>query len=157
MRWVLLKIKVTKMKNPTKKQRELLDFISQFTTEHGYNPSYREIMSALHYKSVSTVATHINNLVTLGCLKKTDHSARSLEVVGQEKKGYANSLKIKPSQEKWLVDIITARFKAIENKKSSQKEIDDLFVLVGALHVLGLEEVAKTFKIRLIIISNQTD
>ena len=143
--------------NPTKKQRLLIDFIAQFTTEHGYNPSYREIMNALAYKSVSTVAVHINNLVASGYLKKTNHSARSLEVVGQENDDYDNLLAIKPAQEKWLVDIIKARFSAIDKKKPSQKEIDDLFVLVGALHVLGLEDVAKTYKIRLIIISNQTD
>lgn len=143
--------------NPTKKQRVLIDFIVQFTSEHGYNPSYREIMNALDYKSVSTVATHINNLVASGYLKKTDHSARSLEVVGQDNDEYDNLHVIKPSQEKWLVDIIKARFAAIDDKKPSQKEIDDLFVLVGALHVLGLEDVAKTYKIRLIIISNQTD
>ena len=144
-------------KKPTKKQRELLDFISQFTSEHGYNPSYREIMNALGYKSVSTVANHINNLVALGYVKKTNHSARSLEVVGQEATEYAQDSTIQPAQEKWLVDIITTRFKAIEKKKPTQKEIDDLFVLVGALHVLGLEDVAKNFKVKLIIISNQTD
>ncbi len=144
-------------KNPTKKQRELLNFIAQFTSEHGYNPSYREIMSALNYKSVSTVAAHINNLVTLGMIKKTDHSARSLEVVGEEKTTYHQEVIMKPAQEKWLVDIIKDRFDAIEKKMPTQKEIDDLFVLVGALHVLGLEDVAKTFKIKLIIISNQTD
>ena len=143
--------------NPTKKQRVLIDFIAQFTSEHGYNPSYREIMGALDYKSVSTVASHINNLVALGYLKKTDHSARSLEVVGQEGDAYSNPLALKPAQEKWLVDIIKARFGAIEKKKPTQKEIDDLFVLVGALHVLGLEDIAKTYKVKLMIISNQTD
>jgi repressor LexA len=142
--------------NPTKKQRELLDFISKFTAEHGYNPSYREIMNALEYKSVSTVATHINNLVAAGLLKKADHSARSLEVVGDDEKRYSSITPIKQAQEKWLVDIIKDRFKAIENKKPSTKEIDDLFVLVGALHVLGLKDVAKDFKIKLLIISNQT-
>jgi SOS-response transcriptional repressor LexA len=34
---------------PTKKQRELLDFIAAFITEHGYSPSYREIMNGLNY------------------------------------------------------------------------------------------------------------
>ena len=143
--------------HPTKKQRELLDFLGQFTLEHGYNPSYREVMNALGYKSVSTVATHINNLVVSGHIKKTDHSARSLEVVGGAQGGYSREITVKPSQEKWLVDIIKARFVSVENKTPTQKQIDDLFVLVGALHVLGLEDVAKAFKIKLIIISNQTD
>lgn len=66
---------------PTKKQRELLNFIDTFIKGNGYGPSYREIMRALEYKSVSTVATHVDGLITRGYLRKTDNSARSLEVV----------------------------------------------------------------------------
>lgn len=66
---------------PTKKQRELLTYIETFIKETGYGPSYREIMRALEYKSVSTVATHVDGLIARGFLRKRDHSARSLEVV----------------------------------------------------------------------------
>lgn len=67
---------------PTKKQRELLQFIDNFIKGNGYGPSYREVMRALEYKSVSTVATHIDGLIARGYLRKETHSARSLEVVG---------------------------------------------------------------------------
>src|ERR1700761_3466380 len=66
---------------PTKKQKELLAFIEAFITEHGYSPSYREIMNGLEYTSVATVALHVGNLIKRGHLRKRDHSARSLEVV----------------------------------------------------------------------------
>ncbi len=66
---------------PTKKQRELLSFIDGFIKGNGYGPSYREVMRALDYKSVSTVATHIDGLITRGFLRKKDNSARTLEVV----------------------------------------------------------------------------
>ena len=66
---------------PTKKQKELLNFIDGFIKGYGYGPSYREIMRALDYKSVSTVATHVNSLITRGWLVKKDHSARSLVVL----------------------------------------------------------------------------
>lgn len=66
---------------PTKKQRELLSFIDGFIKGNGYGPSYREVMRALDYKSVSTVATHINGLIARGWLVKRDNSARTLEVV----------------------------------------------------------------------------
>ena len=66
---------------PTKKQRELLSFIDGFIKGNGYGPSYREIMRALDYKSVSTVATHIDGLIIKGWLIKKDNSARTLEVV----------------------------------------------------------------------------
>ncbi|MCL2869310.1 hypothetical protein FWF48_00660 [Candidatus Saccharibacteria bacterium] len=66
----------------TKKQTELLEFIASFIDEHGYSPSYREIMTAMGIKSVSTVAQHVDNLIAKGVVKKTDGSQRSLEVVG---------------------------------------------------------------------------
>lgn len=69
---------------PSKKQRELLNFIDGFIKGNGYGPSYREIMRALDYKSVSTVAVHVNGLIARGFLRKTKNSARSLEVVPEE-------------------------------------------------------------------------
>lgn len=65
----------------SKKQQELLSFVDGFIKGNGYGPSYREIMRALGYKSVSTVAIHIDNLITKGYLARSDKSARSLEVV----------------------------------------------------------------------------
>jgi len=65
----------------TKKQQELLQFIDGFIKGHGYGPSYREVMRALGYKSVSTVAIHVDQLIAKGYLEKKDNSARSLQVV----------------------------------------------------------------------------
>lgn len=66
---------------PSKKQRELLAYIDSFIKSNGYGPSYREIMRALGYKSVSTVAVHVDGLIARGLLRKKDNSARSLEVL----------------------------------------------------------------------------
>ena len=133
---------------PSKKQRELLSFIETFISGHGYGPSYREIMRALNYKSVSTVAIHINGLIAKGHLIKRDRSARSLEVVtktGVEPKRATN---INAADEKWLVELIQAKFAAYE-QKPTEKARDNLYVLVGALHVLGMDEPATMFKARL--------
>ena len=65
----------------SKKQQELLSFVDGFIKGNGYGPSYREIMRALGYKSVSTVAIHIDGLIAKGYLARRDNSARSLEVV----------------------------------------------------------------------------
>lgn len=70
-----------KRENTTKKQRELLNYLAEFVEANNYAPSYREIMKALNYKSVSTVANHIDSLITKGYLSKRDNSARSLEIV----------------------------------------------------------------------------
>jgi repressor LexA len=133
---------------PSKKQKELLTYIEEFIAQHGYGPSYREVMRALDYKSVSTVAIHINGLIKKGHLLKRDRSARSLEVIKVTPTTPAASPAISPAKEKWLVDLIQKRFDSYE-KEPTEKARDDLFVLVGALHVLGLEEAAVAAKSRL--------
>lgn len=73
--------------HPSKKQIELLRFIETFTKGNDYSPSYREIMRALGYKSVSTVASHIDQLVTKGYLERDTYSPRSISVVGMTSTG----------------------------------------------------------------------
>lgn len=138
---------------PSKKQRELLSFIDGFIKGHGYGPSYREVMRALNYKSVSTVAVHIDELITKGYLRKRERSARSLEVIGREE-SFHQAASAAKGQEKWLLDKVQSYFKKAE-QKNSQKLIDDLFVLVGALHILGLEEDYKTYKNQLLALQKQ--
>jgi SOS-response transcriptional repressor LexA len=141
---------------PTKKQRALLEFIAQFISEHGYSPCYREIMVGLGYTSVATVSLHINNLITRGHLQKRDHSARSLEVISVEaEKGYLVK-PLKVADEKWLVDIIESRFLSVENSDQPvDREVDGLYVLVGALRVLGLEGAAQSFMPRLALLKKK--
>lgn len=67
----------------TKKQQELLQFIGDFIGEHNYAPSYRETMAALGYKSVSTVAVHVDALIAKGYLTKSDKSARSIRLASE--------------------------------------------------------------------------
>lgn len=135
---------------PTKKQREMLTFIEQFITEHGYSPSYREIMTGLNYTSVATVALHINNLIKRGHLRKRDHSARSLEVTAPTDAPTIPSNAIKPGEEKWLVEKVEHLFADVESLgELSQETVDQLYVMLGALRVLGLEGAAQSFIPRL--------
>jgi repressor LexA len=137
---------------PTKKQKELLSFIEGFIAEHGYSPSYREIMSSLHYTSVATVALHVNNLIKRGHLRKRDHSARSLEVVRTEPgPAKVTSNQVKPGEEKWLVDKVEHAFQQAENTggQVADMTMDNLQVLVGALRALGLEGASQSFVPRL--------
>lgn len=138
---------------PSKKQRELLAFIDTFIAGHGYGPSYREVMRALNYKSVSTVAVHINGLIAKGHLIKRDRSARSLEVVDVPREAPKTDA-VTAHDEKWLVDRVQSRFEAYE-KEPTKKAHDDLYVLVGALHVLGLDAPATAFKAKLTSLAKQ--
>jgi len=83
---------------PTKKQTELLQFIREFSEEHDYSPSYREIQAALGLRSVSAVAEHIDNCVTRGFLRKTPGSARSLEIIDRDQPVYFAEVKSKITQ-----------------------------------------------------------
>ncbi|MEX1995234.1 MAG: hypothetical protein WD887_00450 [Candidatus Saccharimonadales bacterium] len=137
---------------PTKKQRELLSFIEQFIAAHGYSPSYREIMQGLNYTSVATVSLHVNSLIKRGHLKKRDRSARSLEVIksGNSLKTDMAPKQLKASEEKWLVSKVEIFFKEVENSpKVVEREVDRLYVLIGALKVLGLDGAAQSFIPRL--------
>jgi SOS-response transcriptional repressor LexA len=134
---------------PTKKQRELLEFIETFISSHGYSPSFREIMDGCRYNSVATVALHVNNLVKRGHLQKREHSARSLEVIHSQAADSLPTNFVKPSEEKWLVDKIDYLFKAAEAGRATQTQVDGLYVLVGSLKVLGLDGAAQSFMPRL--------
>jgi repressor LexA len=138
----------TQLSRPSKKQRELLSFIDAFIKGHGYGPSYREIMRSLGLKSVSTVAIHIDNLINKGHLRKRTRSARSLEVVAKESTYRPAPAPVTKTQQKWLIDQVAKRFDDFQ-KEPNVKELDNLYVLVGALKVLGLEEAATSFKSRL--------
>jgi SOS-response transcriptional repressor LexA len=127
----------------TKRQKELLDYVDMFIKEHGYGPSYREVMAALGYKSVSTVAIHINGLIEKGFVRKRDNSARSLEVVSAEygdgsgpaaKRSHSKDA----SKEKWLVEAVRERVQSYKGSANAST-LDELYVLVGALKVLGFE------------------
>lgn len=134
---------------PTKKQKELLDFINAFISEYGYSPSYREIKAGLSYGSVATVAKHIDNLVARGLIAKRRRSARSLEPTTTNISA-PQQLRPKTSGgEKWLVDAVDARFRMAEATRMSQNTIDQLTVLVASLKVLGLDGAFTAFQSRL--------
>jgi repressor LexA len=136
---------------PSKKQRELLTFIENFIAQHGYSPSYREIMNGLEYNSVATVALHVNSLIKRGHLRKRDRSARSLEVMApQAEPVKVKSNQIAENQEKWLVEKVEHAFVEAEGLAAITPEaLNDLAVLTEALKILGLNAAAQSFVPRL--------
>jgi len=132
----------------SKRQRELLNFVDSFIQGNGYGPSYREIMRALGYKSVSTVAVHIDGLMLKGYLRKRDRSARSLEVVTTHFDDTVTRKGPTPAQEKWILNKVISKFVLLD-KNNSQETLDELYVLIGALKVLGLDGAHMAMKTRL--------
>ena len=117
------------MDRPTKKQQELLDYIASYTYEHGYSPTYREIMAALKKKSVSAVAEHVQNCVDRGFLEKTDNVQRSLRVIPIE-------------QHEETTNLFRAKIEKLEGQSrenpDDQSIRDDLNTLKAASKILGL-------------------
>jgi SOS-response transcriptional repressor LexA len=137
---------------PTKKQKELLNFIEEFINSRGYSPSYREIMNGMHYTSVATVSLHVTSLIKRGHLQKRDRSARSLEVVKATTNAQSkiSPKQLRTSEAKWLIEKVEQFFKDVEQSPDViEKEIDKLYVLIGALKVLGQEGASQAFIPRL--------
>ena len=131
---------------PTKKQQELLVFIEAFIGEHGYSPSYREIMNGCQYTSVATVALHVNNLIKRGHIRKRDHSARSLEVVTHgDSDGAAGPEGAEALHIEWLVQ--RANLTLEGRRKDEDADIQaDFALLEAAFRLLDLETVTERLK-----------
>ena len=130
---------------PSQKQHALLEYIDGFIKENDYAPSYREVMRALEYKSVSTVAKHIDGLIERGWLVKRDNSARSVEVV--YKKEGDSSPEVSPapalsSHEEWLRTLIDHRFK----DEARPTTIEESEAICLSLRWLGFEELARRYE-----------
>lgn len=64
---------------------------------------------------------------------------------------------LKASEEKWLVDRVESFFAEIEKAPAFlEKELDQLYVLIGALKVLGAHGAAQSFIARLTELKKRT-
>jgi repressor LexA len=64
----------------TRRQKELMDFLSGFIQKHGYSPSYDEIATGLQLASLATVHKHIQALEAKQYLRRSYNHSRSLEI-----------------------------------------------------------------------------
>ena len=74
------------VKDLTKRQKEIFDFIGSYLSKHGYPPTVREIGKAVGLHSSSTVHAHLSKLESLGVLKRDPSKPRALEVMVQRAK-----------------------------------------------------------------------
>lgn len=97
----------------TKKQRDMLDFITEYIVTHDYSPSYQEIAEYFGLSSRATVYQHIQALEDKGYVRAPDKKARSLELVEEVSR-------IRPSLELPLVGLITAGepIEAVEQRET---------------------------------------
>ena len=65
----------------TRRQKEVLDFLTNFTQSNGYSPSYEEIANGLGLNSLATVHKHVTNLQSKGMLQRAHNRSRSIDVL----------------------------------------------------------------------------
>ena len=68
------------MPHLTKKQKQILDYITEFINTQGFAPSYREIAEYFGLSSTATVHEHVKALEDKGLISSTHKAARSLEL-----------------------------------------------------------------------------
>ena len=65
----------------TKRQREILNYLTAHTEQHGYAPSFEEIAENFHFSSLATVHEHLTNLERKGYIKRSYNESRAIEIL----------------------------------------------------------------------------
>ncbi len=66
------------------KQTEILEYIKEQIIQKGYPPSVREICTAVHLKSTSSVHSHLETLEKNGYIRRDPTKPRAIEIVDDE-------------------------------------------------------------------------
>jgi repressor LexA len=74
------------VKDLTKRQKEIFDYIGTYLSKHGYPPTVREIGKAVGLHSSSTVHAHLSKLESLGVVRRDPSKPRALEVMVERAK-----------------------------------------------------------------------
>jgi len=67
----------------TRKQHDILDFVSAAIERNGYAPSFEEIAEHFGYQSLATVHEHLSNLERKGYIRRSYNESRAIEVLPQ--------------------------------------------------------------------------
>lgn len=67
-----------------KRQRQILDFISQYIQRNGYSPTLAEIAQALGVSSLATVHEHLETMEKKGVIKRREGAVRSIEITEKD-------------------------------------------------------------------------
>jgi len=65
----------------TRRQREILDFITGHLNAKGYAPSFEEIARQFGFHSLATVHEHLTNLERKGYIRRAHNESRAIEIV----------------------------------------------------------------------------
>ena len=65
----------------TKRQHEILDYLTEYTESNGYAPSFEEIAARFNYNSLATVHEHLSNLERKRYIRRRYNESRAIEIL----------------------------------------------------------------------------
>jgi repressor LexA len=68
----------------TKRQREILNYLTTYAEQNGFAPSFEEIAENFSYNSLATVHEHLTNLERKGYIKRSYNESRAIEILPTE-------------------------------------------------------------------------
>src|SRR3954466_15299017 len=68
----------------TKRQREILNYLTTYGEQNGFAPSFEEIAEHFSYNSLATVHEHLTNLERKGYIKRNYNESRAIEILPTE-------------------------------------------------------------------------
>jgi len=77
----------------TKRQKQMVDYLEHYISEHGYAPTLAEIGQYFGLSSLATVHKHLRNLEHKGAIRREHNHSRALEIP-QAKATAAHAIKL---------------------------------------------------------------
>lgn len=77
-----------------KRQRQILDYISQYIQLNGTSPTLQEIADAMNLSSLATVHEHLQALAKKGVIKRYEGAVRGIEVLNEAFSTVMNAIEL---------------------------------------------------------------
>lgn len=76
----------------TRRQKQILDFLSGYIDMNGYAPSFEEIAEEFRFRSLATVHEHLTNLERKGYIQRGHNESRSITLAPPP--GHVNAIEL---------------------------------------------------------------
>ncbi|EKE00433.1 MAG: LexA repressor [uncultured bacterium] len=77
-----------------KKQKAILDYISQYIQQNSTSPTLQEIADAMGLSSLATVHEHLQALVKKGIIKRFEGAVRGIEILDEKINAVLNGIEL---------------------------------------------------------------
>ena len=76
----------------TRKQRDILTYLTEYQERHGFAPSFEEIAARFNYNSLATVHEHLTNLERKGYIRRAYNESRAIEILPSERQRFGEAV-----------------------------------------------------------------